>query len=175
MGHAGALRLQIALIEGVWLDDEGQAFGDTNAKLLQCLFLRGFFLLALGFGTGDDTLNVNYATGDPIPNGGVNFIGGTGFDLMSITGTGTQDVNYVPSDQPGTDGNAGDFYVNQKLIHFRSKRSNQTSHHQTRISIGMLMTKNSVITAMLTVKNSKNCMMALSAQSTKARSSAVQL
>jgi len=49
----------------------------------------------------NDALAVDYAGGDPVPAGGVNFDGqgqsGLPGDVLAIAGTGTQTATYLPN------------------------------------------------------------------------------
>lgn len=46
---------------------------------------------------GNDTLGIDYASGNPLPTAGLIFDGGTGTDALGVKGTGTQAAVYAPT------------------------------------------------------------------------------
>jgi hypothetical protein len=53
--------------------------------------------LVIDLAGGDDVLTVDFSGGNPIPVGGLSYDGGVGEDLLSIVGSGTENVVYTPA------------------------------------------------------------------------------
>jgi hypothetical protein len=70
--------------------------------------------------TGDDSLTVDFSNGNPIPDGGLDFDGGTGFNSMTLTGGTETAESYLPGLSPGSGSISITVAGTQSNIHFEN-------------------------------------------------------